>query len=210
MKKFAAAAVVGFGALAVTGSAASSAVDFRTSGNIQYTVPQYACTPSNYPAAVLAYRTLNVTESKVTFSAPGYTPFTQTNVKPYTGFDTFATAPGVAGHSVTVTIKGSTSGSVATVKLNVPATCAGLPKITADGAKIDWSKAPKATATPKPTATPSTSAPAPKPSTSAPAGPRVETDYVAEQNTTTAALALTMGGLAVAAGAGVVAARRRK
>ena len=236
MKKFAAVAAVSLGALAFGAAGTSSAaekVTFHQSGNFQYSSPVAYCN-NGVPAVTFAYRTLNLTEKQVTFSAPGYKSLVVTNVKPYTSFDGVTTRPNVVGKTLVVTGKGSTSGTSFTQTLRVPATCANLPT---SAAAINWSNAPKATAKPaqptKPAETAKPSKPAQptkpaqpakpaetakpaqpaKPAAPAPAegqGPRVETDYVAQNGGFNNAAALALGG-AVVAGAGVtVAARRRK
>ena len=227
MKKFAGLALVGVGAMVATTAAPSQAAFTTTiSGNFQYTNMQGWC-DNGQPNVAFSYRTLNLTESKVTFTAPGFSPYTDTDVKPYTESNTLSPARSLPGRTITVTAKGATSGSSFTLSGKVPTSCAGLPTKMPE---MNWGAAGQPTAQPVPTTTspsPTTTSPKPTTSTTAPqptstttspmptssaptstAGPKVETDRVAPQSNNTAALAAGIGAFAIVAAGGTVAVRR--
>lgn len=235
MKKI--AAFAGVGAMALVGAASATAAPAPAasiSGNFQYTQMSYWC-DNGTPNFAFAYRTLNKTEAKVTFSATGYNPLTTYNVSPYRDSGVIYSLSSAAGKSITVWAKGSTTGSSFHVSGKVPSTCAGLPS---NKPVVTWVGKPTAKPVPAPTKTtpaptkttpapskpaptkpaptkPAPSKPAPAPTkTEAPApapttgGPKVETDYVAPSSTNTAVYALGAAGLAAAAAGTTVVARR--
>ena len=95
-----------------------------------------------------------------------------------------------AGKTVTITVKGNTSGSAFSVTGTIPATCKGLPTVQPNGTVIPPAQPTK---------------PAPKP-----IDPKVQTDLVASRSSPTSG-ELGLAGLAFAAIAagGVVTSRRR-
>lgn len=217
MKKFVGLAAAGVGSLvAVAAVPAQAATPTHISGNFQYTNMSYYCDHGT-PNFVFSYRTLNLTESKVTFTATGYRPLVETNVAPYRASQTVTSLTNAAGKSIVVTGMGSTTGSKFSVSGMVPRTCAGLPSTMPT---MDWKAAGKPTAKPVPNTTkPAPTKPAPtKPAPTAPAstaptaptGPKVDTDLVrsGDSNGMTAAAGLV--GAAALAGGGVVVARRRR
>ena len=105
-----------------------------------------------------------------------------------------------AGKTVTITVKGNTSGSAFNVTGTIPATCKGLPTVQPNGAVT----VPAQPTKPMP-GTPTPTKPAPKP-----IGPKVQTDLVASQSSSTSG-ELALAGLAFAAIAagGAVMSRRR-
>lgn len=214
MKKFAGLAAVGVGALAFAGAGASQAAETHISGNLQYTSMTYWCDKGK-PNFAFGYRTLNKTESQVTFTASGFTPLVTKNVSPYTASRTVYAVGGYAGKPITVTAHAASTGSSFSVSGRVPSSCAGLPTVLP---VTDWSAAGKPTAQPVPTTTkPAPTKPAPTkpaPTTSAPTttgqGPKVETDRVVTNQNDTAAAAAGLGALALAGGGLVVARRARR
>lgn len=224
MKKFAGLAAVGVGALAFAGAGASQAAETHISGNLQYTSMTYWCDKGK-PNFAFGYRTLNKTESQVTFTASGFTPLVTKNVSPYTASRTVYAVGGYAGKAITVTAHAASTGSSFSVSGRVPSSCAGLPTVLP---VTDWSAAGKPTAQPVPTTTkpaptkpaptkpaPTTPAPTkPAPTTPAPTttgqGPKVETDRVVTNQNDTAAAAAGLGALALAGGGLVVARRARR
>ena len=224
MKKFAGLAAVGVGALAFAGAGASQAAETHISGNLQYTSMTYWCDKGK-PNFAFGYRTLNKTESQVTFTASGFKPLVTKNVSPYTASRTVYAVGGYAGKPITVTAHAASTGSSFSVSGRVPSSCAGLPTVLPF---TDWSAAGKPTAQPVPTKTkpaptkpaptkpaPTTPAPTkPAPTTPAPTttgqGPKVETDRVVTNQNDTAAAAAGLGALALAGGGLVVARRTRR
>lgn len=224
MKKFAGLAAVGVGALAFAGAGASQAAETHISGNLQYTSMTYWCDKGK-PNFAFGYRTLNKTESQVTFTASGFTPLVTKNVSPYTASRTVYAVGGYAGKPITVTAHAASTGSSFSVSGRVPSSCAGLPTVLP---VTDWSAAGKPTAQPVPTKpAPTTTKPAPtkpaptkpaptKPAPTTPAptttgqGPKVETDRVVTNQNDTAAAAAGLGALALAGGGLVVARRARR
>ena len=214
MKKFAGLAAVGVGALAFTGAGASQAAETHISGNLQYTSMTYWCDKGK-PNFAFGYRTLNQTESQVTFTASGFKPLVTKNVSPYTASRTVYAVGGYAGKPITVTAHAASTGSSFSVSGRVPSSCAGLPTVLPF---TDWSAAGKPTAQPVPTKTkPAPTKPAPTkpaPTTSAPTttgqGPKVETDRVVTNQNGTTAAAAGLGALALAGGGLVVARRARR
>lgn len=224
MKKFAGLAAVGVGALAFTGAGASQAAETHISGNLQYTSMTYWCDKGK-PNFAFGYRTLNKTESQVTFTASGFKPLVTKNVSPYTASRTVYAVGGYAGKPITVTAHAASTGSSFSVSGRVPSSCAGLPTVLPF---TDWSAAGKPTAQPVPTKpAPTTTKPAPTkpaptkpaptkpaPTTSAPTttgqGPKVETDRVVTNQNDTTAAAAGLGALALAGGGLVVARRARR
>lgn len=214
MKKFAGLAAVGVGALAFTGAGASQAAETHISGNLQYTSMTYWCDKGK-PNFAFGYRTLNKTESQVTFTASGFKPLVTKNVSPYTASRTVYAVGGYAGKPITVTAHAASTGSSFSVSGRVPSSCAGLPTVLPF---TDWSAAGKPTAQPVPTKTkPAPTKPAPTkpaPTTSAPTttgqGPKVETDRVVTNQNDTTAAAAGLGALALAGGGLVVARRARR
>ena len=217
MKKFAGLAAVGVGALAFTGAGASQAAETHISGNLQYTSMTYWCDKGK-PNFAFGYRTLNKTESQVTFTASGFKPLVTKNVSPYTASRTVYAVGGYAGKPITVTAHAASTGSSFSVSGRVPSSCAGLPTVLPF---TDWSAAGKPTAQPVPTkpapTKPAPTKPAPTkpaPTTSAPTttgqGPKVETDRVVTNQNGTTATAAGLGALALAGGGLVVARRARR
>lgn len=217
MKKFAGLAAVGVGALAFTGAGASQAAETHISGNLQYTSMTYWCDKGK-PNFAFGYRTLNKTESQVTFTASGFKPLVTKNVSPYTASRTVYAVGGYAGKPITVTAHAASTGSSFSVSGRVPSSCAGLPTVLPF---TDWSAAGKPTAQPVPTkpapTKPAPTKPAPTkpaPTTSAPTttgqGPKVETDRVVTNQNGTTAAAAGLGALALAGGGLVVARRARR
>ena len=217
MKKFAGLAAVGVGALAFTGAGASQAAETHISGNLQYTSMTYWCDKGK-PNFAFGYRTLNKTESQVTFTASGFKPLVTKNVSPYTASRTVYAVGGYAGKPITVTAHAASTGSSFSVSGRVPSSCAGLPTVLPF---TDWSAAGKPTAQPVPTkpapTKPAPTKPAPTkpaPTTSAPTttgqGPKVETDRVVTNQDGTTAAAAGLGALALAGGGLVVARRARR
>lgn len=224
MKKFAGLAAVGVGALAFAGAGASQAAETHISGNLQYTSMTYWCDKGK-PNFAFGYRTLNKTESQVTFTASGFTPLVTKNVSPYTASRTVYAVGGYAGKPITVTAHAASTGSSFSVSGRVPSSCAGLPTVLPF---TDWSAAGKPTAQPVPTKpAPTTTKPAPtkpaptkpaptKPAPTTPAptttgqGPKVETDRVVTNQNDTTAAAAGLGALALAGGGLVVARRARR
>lgn len=224
MKKFAGLAAVGVGALAFAGAGASQAAETHISGNLQYTSMTYWCDKGK-PNFAFGYRTLNKTESQVTFTASGFTPLVTKNVSPYTASRTVYAIGGYAGKPITVTAHAASTGSSFSVSGRVPSSCAGLPTVLPF---TDWSAAGKPTAQPVPTKpAPTTTKPAPtkpaptkpaptKPAPTTPAptttgqGPKVETDRVVTNQNDTTAAAAGLGALALAGGGLVVARRARR
>ena len=224
MKKFAGLAAVGVGALAFTGAGASQAAETHISGNLQYTSMTYWCDKGK-PNFAFGYRTLNKTESQVTFTASGFKPLVTKNVSPYTASRTVYAVGGYAGKPITVTAHAASTGSSFSVSGRVPSSCAGLPTVLP---VTDWSAAGKPTAQPVPTKpAPTTTKPAPtkpaptkpaptKPAPTTPAptttgqGPKVETDRVVTNQNDTTAAAAGLGALALAGGGLVVARRARR
>lgn len=224
MKKFAGLAAVGVGALAFAGAGASQAAETHISGNLQYTSMTYWCDKGK-PNFAFGYRTLNKTESQVTFTASGFKPLVTKNVSPYTASRTVYAVGGYAGKPITVTAHAASTGSSFSVSGRVPSSCAGLPTVLPF---TDWSAAGKPTAQPVPTKpAPTTTKPAPTkpaptkpaptkpaPTTSAPTttgqGPKVETDRVVTNQNDTTAAAAGLGALALAGGGLVVARRARR
>lgn len=224
MKKFAGLAAVGVGALAFTGAGASQAAETHISGNLQYTSMTYWCDKGK-PNFAFGYRTLNKTESQVTFTASGFKPLVTKNVSPYTASRTVYAVGGYAGKPITVTAHAASTGSSFSVSGRVPSSCAGLPTVLPF---TDWSAAGKPTAQPVPTKpAPTTTKPAPtkpaptkpaptKPAPTTPAptttgqGPKVETDRVVTNQNDTTAAAAGLGALALAGGGLVVARRARR
>ena len=227
MKKFAGLAAVGVGALAFTGAGASQAAETHISGNLQYTSMTYWCDKGK-PNFAFGYRTLNKTESQVTFTASGFKPLVTKNVSPYTASRTVYAVGGYAGKPITVTAHAASTGSSFSVSGRVPSSCAGLPTVLPF---TDWSAAGKPTAQPVPTkpaptkpaptqpapTKPAPTKPAPTkpaPTTSAPTttgqGPKVETDRVVTNQNDTTAAAAGLGALALAGGGLVVARRARR
>ena len=217
MKKFAGLAAVGVGALAFAGAGASQAAETHISGNLQYTSMTYWCDKGK-PNFAFGYRTLNKTESQVTFTASGFTPLVTKNVSPYTASRTVYAVGGYAGKAITVTAHAASTGSSFSVSGRVPSSCAGLPTVLP---VTDWSAAGKPTAQPVPTkpapTKPAPTKPAPtKPAPTTPAptttgqGPKVETDRVVTNQNDTTAAAAGLGALALAGGGLVVARRARR
>ena len=217
MKKFAGLAAVGVGALAFTGAGASQAAETHISGNLQYTSMTYWCDKGK-PNFAFGYRTLNKTESQVTFTASGFKPLVTKNVSPYTASRTVYAVGGYAGKPITVTAHAASTGSSFSVSGRVPSSCAGLPTVLPF---TDWSAAGKPTAQPVPTkpapTKPAPTKPAPtKPAPTTPAptttgqGPKVETDRVVTNQNDTTAAAVGLGALALAGGGLVVARRARR
>ena len=217
MKKFAGLAAVGVGALAFAGAGASQAAETHISGNLQYTSMTYWCDEGK-PNFAFGYRTLNKTESQVTFTASGFKPLVTKNVSPYTASRTVYAVGGYAGKPITVTAHAASTGSSFSVSGRVPSSCAGLPTVLP---VTDWSAAGKPTAQPVPTkpapTKPAPTKPAPTkpaPTTSAPTttgqGPKVETDRVVTNQNDTTAAAAGLGALALAGGGLVVARRARR
>ena len=217
MKKFAGLAAVGVGALAFTGAGASQAAETHISGNLQYTSMTYWCDKGK-PNFAFGYRTLNKTESQVTFTASGFKPLVTKNVSPYTASRTVYAVGGYAGKPITVTAHAASTGSSFSVSGRVPSSCAGLPTVLPF---TDWSAAGKPTAQPVPTkpapTKPAPTKPAPtKPAPTTPAptttgqGPKVETDRVVTNQNDTTAAAAGLGALALAGGGLVVARRARR
>ncbi|MCG7429303.1 hypothetical protein [Dermacoccus nishinomiyaensis] len=222
MKKFAGLAAVGVGALAFAGAGASQAAETHISGNLQYTSMTYWCDKGK-PNFAFGYRTLNKTESQVTFTASGFKPLVTKNVSPYTASRTVYAVGGYAGKPITVTAHAASTGSSFSVSGRVPSSCAGLPTALPF---TDWSAAGKPTAQPVPTkpaptkpapTTPAPTKPAPtKPAPTTPAptttgqGPKVETDRVVTNQNDTTAAAVGLGALALAGGGLVVARRARR
>lgn len=224
MKKFAGLAAVGVGALAFAGAGASQAAETHISGNLQYTSMTYWCDKGK-PNFAFGYRTLNKTESQVTFTASGFKPLVTKNVSPYTASRTVYAVGGYAGKPITVTAHAASTGSSFSVSGRVPSSCAGLPTVLPF---TDWSAAGKPTAQPVPTKpAPTTTKPAPtkpaptkpaptKPAPTTPAptttgqGPKVETDRVVTNQNDTTAAAAGLGALALAGGGLVVARRARR
>ena len=217
MKKFAGLAAVGVGALAFAGAGASQAAETHISGNLQYTSMTYWCDKGK-PNFAFGYRTLNKTESQVTFTASGFTPLVTKNVSPYTASRTVYAVGGYAGKPITVTAHAASTGSSFSVSGRVPSSCAGLPTVLPF---TDWSAAGKPTAQPVPTkpapTKPAPTKPAPtKPAPTTPAptttgqGPKVETDRVVTNQNDTTAAAAGLGALALAGGGLVVARRARR
>ena len=217
MKKFAGLAAVGVGALAFAGAGASQAAETHISGNLQYTSMTYWCDKGK-PNFAFGYRTLNKTESQVTFTASGFKPLVTKNVSPYTASRTVYAVGGYAGKPITVTAHAASTGSSFSVSGRVPSSCAGLPTALPF---TDWSAAGKPTAQPVPTkpapTKPAPTKPAPtKPAPTTPAptttgqGPKVETDRVVTNQNDTTAAAAGLGALALAGGGLVVARRARR
>ena len=222
MKKFAGLAAVGVGALAFAGAGASQAAETHISGNLQYTSMTYWCDKGK-PNFAFGYRTLNKTESQVTFTASGFKPLVTKNVSPYTASRTVYAVGGYAGKPITVTAHAASTGSSFSVSGRVPSSCASLPTVLPF---TDWSAAGKPTAQPVPTkpaptkpapTKPAPTKPAPTkpaPTTSAPTttgqGPKVETDRVVTNQNDTTAAAAGLGALALAGGGLVVARRARR
>ena len=217
MKKFAGLAAVGVGALAFTGAGASQAAETHISGNLQYTSMTYWCDKGK-PNFAFGYRTLNKTESQVTFTASGFKPLVTKNVSPYTASRTVYAVGGYAGKPITVTAHAASTGSSFSVSGRVPSSCASLPTVLPF---TDWSAAGKPTAQPVPTkpapTKPAPTKPAPtKPAPTTPAptttgqGPKVETDRVVTNQNDTTAAAAGLGALALAGGGLVVARRARR
>ncbi|WP_074046181.1 MULTISPECIES: hypothetical protein [Dermacoccus] len=227
MKKFAGLAAVGVGALAFAGAGASQAAETHISGNLQYTSMTYWCDKGK-PNFAFGYRTLNKTESQVTFTASGFKPLVTKNVSPYTASRTVYAVGGYAGKPITVTAHAASTGSSFSVSGRVPSSCAGLPTVLP---VTDWSAAGKPTAQPVPTkpaptkpaptkpapTKPAPTKPAPtKPAPTTPAptttgqGPKVETDRVVTNQNDTTAAAAGLGALALAGGGLVVARRARR
>lgn len=224
MKKFAGFAAAGIGSLvAVAAVPAQAATPTHISGNFQYTNMSYYCDHGT-PNFVFSYRTLNLTESKVTFSATGYHPLVETNVAPYKASQTVTSLTNSAGKSIVVTGMGATTGSRFSVAGKVPRTCAGLPSTMP---VMDWKAAGKPTAKPVPNTTkpsPTKSAPTkPAPTTPAPTkpaptmpaptkptGPKVDTDLVRSGDSNGMTAAAGLAGAVALAGGGVVVARRRR
>ena len=217
MKKFAGLAAVGVGALAFAGAGASQAAETHISGNLQYTSMTYWCDEGK-PNFAFGYRTLNKTESQVTFTASGFKPLVTKNVSPYTASRTVYAVGGYAGKPITVTAHAASTGSSFSVSGRVPSSCAGLPTVLPF---TDWSAAGKPTAQPVPTkpapTKPAPTKPAPtKPAPTTPAptttgqGPKVETDRVVTNQNDTTAAAAGLGALALAGGGLVVARRARR
>ena len=93
-----------------------------------------------------------------------------------------------AGKTVTITVKGNTSGSAFSVTGTIPATCKGLPTVQPNGTVI-----PPAQPTKPMPGTPTPTKPAPKP-----IDPKVQTDLVASRSSPTSG-ELGLAGLAFAA-----------
>ena len=223
MKKFAGIAA-GLGAVALMGAGSATAAPAQThvSGNFEYTEMSYWCDKGT-PNFAFQYRTLNKTESSVTFSATGYRPYTEKNVAPYQTSNGISSLSNAAGRTVTIWAKGATTGSTFAVSGTVPKTCAGLPSVMPTHTWVGKPKAqpvkPSAPAPTKPSpATPKAPAAPAKPSAPAApvapkapvtAGPKVETGTVAPAADYTSAY--VAGGAALltvaAAGAGVKARR---
>ena len=120
------------------------------------------------PNHVIAVGTVKTPEATVTVSEPQlhetHTMGPVTHDKPLVIFSKI----NQAGKTVTITVKGNTSGSAFSVTGTIPATCKGLP----NGTVI-----PPAQPTKPMPGTPTPTKPAPKP-----IGPKVQTDLVASQS----------------------------
>lgn len=189
----AAAAVV----VAVLSSGAAMAASTPkpiTSGNFEYTAPQYYCN-GQVPAIAGYFRTLGHSEKAVTLTLPGVGSKTLGPAKPYEP-GVYAAA-GVKGANGEIVVSGSSTGSKFTVKIHLPTSCAGLPTTR---------PAPPAWVVAKPTGSNS-----PTSSTHPTSGPPVVTDGPIAPAATGANEQLVIGGGALAAGALVagVGLRRR-
>lgn len=215
MKSFSALAAAGLGALTLASAAPSMAAGSPATptqhatapiaGNLQHTPMQFWCS-KGMPNYLVAVRAVKTPEKSVTFSEPQlhetHTLGPVTHDKPMYIFSKI----NQAGKTVTITVKGNTSGSSFSVTGTVPTTCKGLPTIQPNGTVTPPAK-PTTPAPSKPVPT------KPAPGTLAPTkpiGPKVQTDLVATKGSSTSG-ELALAGLAFAAVAagGVVTARRR-
>lgn len=217
-------------ALGVSG-AAHADVTTHISGNLQYTDMEYYC-DNGTPNFWFSYRTLNITEEKLTFSATGYRDFIDYDVEPYTEGGELTSMDPAAGKAITLTAKGSTSGSSFTLNATVPTTCAGLPdappafswddegrptatttsssSTTSSPTSTSTSASPTSTSTSATPTSTSTSTNTDNPTTTSTAsGPVVVTDGPQQAGSNNAALLAGGAGAATLLAAGGVAVRRR-
>lgn len=143
-------------ALPAGGAAAATGTGTMTSGNFEYTQPQYYCS-HNVTAVAGYFRTLSRSEASVRLTLPGVGSKSLGPAKPYTP-GVYAAA-GAKGANGAIKVSGSSTGSSFTVMVKLPTSCKGLPTTR---------PTPPAWAMPKPTAKPT---PAPTKS-----GPPVVTD----------------------------------
>lgn len=193
---FPALAAAGVGALTLAAAAPSMAADSPATpsttgdhakstivGSLQHTPIEFWCS-KGMPNHVIAVGTVKTPEATVTVSEPQlhetHTMGPVTHDKPLVIFSKI----NQAGKTVTITVKGNTSGSAFSVTGTIPATCKGLP----NGTVI-----PPAQPTKPMPGTPTPTKPAPKP-----IGPKVQTDLVASQSSSTSG-ELALAGLAFAA-----------
>ncbi|PWJ25824.1 hypothetical protein ATK17_1962 [Branchiibius hedensis] len=95
-----------------------------TSGNFEYTAPQYYCN-GQVPAVAGYFRTLRHAEKAVTLTLPGVGSKTLGAAKPYEP-GVYAAA-GMKGADGALVVSGSSTGSKFTVQIHLPTSCAGLP-----------------------------------------------------------------------------------
>ena len=95
-----------------------------TSGNFEYTAPQYYCN-RQVPAVAGYFRTLGHAEKTVTLTLPGVGSKALGSAKPYEP-GVYAAA-GMKGANGALVVSGSSTGSKFTVHIHLPSSCAGLP-----------------------------------------------------------------------------------
>ena len=209
---FPALAAAGVGALTLAAPAPSMAADSPATpsttgdhakstivGSLQHTPIEFWCS-KGMPNHVIAVGTVKTPEATVTVSEPQlhetHTMGPVTHDKPLVIFSKI----NQAGKTVTITVKGNTSGSAFSVTGTIPATCKGLPTVQPNGTVT-----PPAQPTKPMPGTPTPTKPAPKP-----IGPQVQTHLVAAQGSSTSG-EIGLAGLAFAAIAagGVVTSRHR-
>lgn len=180
----------------MSGGVASAATTSKTmtSGNFEYTAPQYYCA-RQVPAVAGYFRTLGHAEKAVTLTLPGVGSKTLGPAKPYEP-GVYAAA-GMKGANGALVVSGSSTGSRFTVQIHLPSSCAGLP--TTRPAPPTWAVS-KPTGSSSPTSHPTS-------------GPPVVTDGPAAPPATGANEQLVVGAGVLAAGAlltGVGVRRRLK
>ncbi|KYH43192.1 hypothetical protein [Branchiibius sp. NY16-3462-2] len=127
MVRKAAAGAAAAAVVAMMSSGAAMAVSTPkpiTSGNFEYTAPQYYCS-GQVPAIAGYFRTLGHAEKAVTLTLPGVGSKTLGSAKPYEP-GVYAAA-GVKGADGAIVVSGSSTGSKFTVQIHLPTSCAGLP-----------------------------------------------------------------------------------
>lgn len=199
---FPALAAAGPGALTLAAAAPSMAADSPATpsttgdhakstivGSLQHTPIEFWCS-KGMPNHVITARTVKTPEATVTVTVSEPQLHETNTMGPVTHDKPLVIFSKInqAGKTVTITVKGNTSGSAFSVTGTIPATCKGLPTVQPNGTVI-----PPAQPTKPMPGTPTPTKPAPKP-----IDPKVQTDLVASRSSPTSG-ELGLAGLAFAA-----------